>query len=231
MDRPQQAQPKKFNWTILVVTLIVIAVIGSIGWHAHDKNHTNTSTKAALNVPTGWSLFKSAAYGFQLTYPSDWGQASATKTALQKGNSYVVSFSQNQMDNAPPKHTITIYMESEDAQTKACNSDKTQCSTSSAETKNSIDEFMKGNNHKNTIEMDDNSYAILIPAESQISSGVSIHRIVSLPSINSSAAIANYYIINSPPCTDSMVISDGPGCVPQADLGKVSQTLKSLQSI
>lgn len=258
-----------------ILILVVLTAIGFAGWLVYKDHHktpvanatttsnnasTNSATKTtpsantpvAFHLPSNWTWYINADYGFKLAYPQSWGQPTVFTNKGDVGTYFNINF------YPPPAYTgamsynsrtpVNILMQTNDYSLKSCND--AGCRTSTATpTKTSIqsviDSINNGSyssqtNYNNQISgsviaHDTGSYTIAhtqLPNGGDTTDSLVENKIVNLTKTNVSGAYVSYDIVNAPTTCKSNALSDNSQqlCLNQNDVNLISQIADSIES-
>jgi hypothetical protein len=212
------------NVTVLLLVLVaVVAFIG--GWYLGTK-HQSSSQKAAST--SNLLSYKNTKYGFQLMYPSDWGNPSTTENTINNDTHYIVRFQKSPVNAT--SFNISLWMDYSDPKNSTCNASK-QCFDPSAVTSVNIHDTLKNNKSVLTAS-DSSSYAIVSNPSGQNISSLTAAQIVNISKIKASAATITYQVSGVSGCSSNKFATNSTsGCITHSDYETVNQVLKSLKSL
>ena len=201
------------------VFILVLIVAGGYAYHRRSGSSSNSNT----SISVGWSLYKSDKYGFEFSYPNDWGGPTTTEVSNSASKQYVVAFPTDSTKS------IKIEMDSGLSNNKDCDPGK-GCTTGEV-SKAYIESRLK-NDKSDLAASDTTSFANVVSVPKQVS-GLSVYRIVSVPKIKTDAARLSYVVTSAGvSCPQNgFAPTSTEGCVTKDTYVVADQVIKSLQSL
>ncbi|MBI4034582.1 hypothetical protein HY380_01650 [Candidatus Saccharibacteria bacterium] len=225
-----------FIGAYLVIDSGLIKTNINLPFHLFKQNQpAATSSSNQTTSPLlaqGWTTYEDKRYGFKFNYPEVWGDPELVAkdgTAVNSsGKSYQLTFNPGpqyqvtKSQTVPSREWIFIQFDSEGLKNSSQNQSGQAVTTGPAETSQAIeadlaaitkDKSLAGGE---VIDSDQQSYTLLSAGEGAIDS-ISVKQIVSLPSLDVSAAHIDYNVyINEDPkacAASSLSAQDTPWCV------------------
>lgn len=242
-----------FGAAPLLLVVVVIALMGFIGWYVlkhkntlnnvsvltvssttpPEKTKSTSSTTQLFQLPSGWQWYANTLYGFKLAYPSSWGQpqTSASKGEIT-GTDYRVTFSPGPVYNgAVSRNQIMVGFSSDDYSTPGEKgaTDGPYANKDAIQTK--LDAINSGTWQGGPILAHDTTSFVWLTASSS-THVLEVDRIVKISSLNVSGVFDTYQILDAPSSCSTTALSQNSQqwCINQNILDELNNVLSSIQS-
>lgn len=212
------------NTLVILAAVIILALLGCA---VYLWRHNNSAGSSPAN--NGWTSYAATKYGFKFQYPSDWGTPAVSESAGTQGKTYGIHFQQSKASSP----TISASFDSQNLVVKNCDAqDHSSCSELKAFTSSDVKQNLS-QNAKSYTAVTDKSAALVTSGPGPSDVSLMVQQIISLPSLNVTAAKA-YYTVNNPPksCPKDTFSPNGTvNCVSRTNFDDITEFLSSIQKV